>query len=171
MDFLITPSGDLAFMEEDNSLNKLCVTFYKSSIHPLRITFGVEVCEPKEAGENALTVMFNVEEIKNNKRVPIASDKVFTTQQILMRLKTSLGELANRTTIGSTIEKIMHKDISDSKVQESFKKIVSSAIEDLLTEHTIKVRPVVKKDNGYKQCMEIYIYEGNTLLTSQEMEW
>lgn len=171
MDFLITPSGDLLFSEEKNESKRLKIDFYQSKNKALKINFDIETYGETLPQKDTLIVTFDVPEIKENKRVPIVKDEAYISQQVIMRLKTSLGELPLRQEIGSMIETVMHKNLMDSAIHNKVENIVGEAISGLIDGYSVKAVPTVSKNNGYNQTIKVYIYKDNSLLTSYEMEW
>lgn len=170
-DFLITPEGDLVFSESNNDSKRLVINFYKSKVKALKISFDMEGYGKLKPNKNSLTIDFDILEIKNNKRVELIQDDAYLMQQILMRLKTSLGELPLRQEIGSMIETVMHKEITDKALHKKIEKIVSNTIKDLISDCAVKVIPKIEKSDRYNQCIEIYIYKDNSLLLNYGLEW
>lgn len=170
-DFLITPSGDLVFSEVDNDSKRLAINFYKSNVKTLKVSFDMEAYDKLEASKDSLTITFDLLEIKNNKRADLVQDDAYLMQQILMRLKTSLGELSLRQEIGSMIETVIHKELTNKALHSKIEKIVSDAIKDLFSDYSVKAIPRVEKSNGYNQCIDIYIYKDGSLLLSHGLEW
>ena len=76
-------------------------------------------------------INFKLTKLENDKRAMLVKDNAFLIQQIYMRLKTSLGELPLRNEIGSTIEKIKHKNLNDEKTKNDTEEIVKNAIKDI----------------------------------------
>lgn len=169
-DFLISSTGDLVFSDTKRGEEKLTISFYKSNTAPLKVNMEFYNRDEIESAEGSFTIYFDFNKIEENKRVPLAKKDSYIIQQIQMRLMTSLGELKNRSEIGSIMETVMHKNINDRKVQEKVKSIVADAISDLVEDCTIKTVPFISTDNGYKQCLKVYIYRDNNLLTTYEME-
>lgn len=170
MDLLITPSGDLLFTEVNDENRKLVITFYKSMGKALKINFNVQGDFKEQPSDNTLIISFDVSHKLKNKRASIVKDDAYKMQQIFIRLKTSLGELTNRTSIGSTLETVKHKNLNDSQIKSQIESIVSKAINDILTDFIVEATPEINKENGYKQIMNIKIYEDNELLTTYRME-
>lgn len=170
MDLLITPSGDLLFTEVNNKNSKLIVNFYKSNEKALRINFDVQGDLKTSPSKNTLIVSFDISQKLKNKRALTVKDDAYKTQQIYIRLKTSLGELENRMSIGSTLETVKHKNLNDVNIISQVENIVSKAINDILTDFTVKAIPEIKKENGYKQIMNIKIYKNDEILTTYQME-
>lgn len=170
MDLLITPSGDLSFTEIENKNNKLIINFYKGTGRALKVDFDVQGDFQEQPPKDALIISFDISHKLNNKRASIVKDDAHKMQQILIRLKTSLGELPDRTSIGSTLETVKHKNLNDSQVKAQVESIVSKAINDILSDFKVIATPEINKENGYKQIMNIKIYENNELLTTYKME-
>lgn len=170
MDLLITPSGDLFFTEIDKESSRLLITFYKSINNALKVDFDVQGNSKNQSSEGSLMVSFDISHKLRNKRAAIVKDDAYKIQQIYIRLKTSLGELAYRTSIGSTLETVKHKNLNDSQIKSQVESIVAKAINDVLTNFTVEAAPEINKENGYKQIMNIKIYENNELLTTYQME-
>lgn len=170
IDFLITPSGDLAFVENQKENKKLEIMFYNTKAKALKIDFDMETYSQKSPTKDCLTVNFEMIHTKNNKKAMLVEDDAYTAQQVLMRIKTSLGELSERPEIGSTIETVMHKNLNDKLTQSEVEKIIGDAIKDVLYNYSVKAIPEIQKENGYKQVMKILIYEDNEFIVSYEME-
>lgn len=171
IDFLLTSTGDITFSESDNESNRLTINFYKSNAKTLKISFDIEGYGDLEPEKNTLKITFHVQNLKNNKRADLIKGDAYLMQQILMRLKTSLGELSMRQEIGSMIEAVMHKDIRDKVVHSKLEKIIADAIKDLLGDFAVKVVPKIDKSNGYDQCINAYIYKDDYLLLTYGLEW
>ena len=170
IDFLLTPEGDLSFVEDQLENNRLKIDFYKTKSNALRILFDIAAGAELEPSSTALTINFNVLTNTPNKKALIAKDERYLIQQLLMRLKTSLGELPERQEIGSTLETVKHKRLNDKTTKAAVEAIVSSAIQDLYDGYLVKATPVIDKTDGYKQIMNVEIYKDNNLLLNYEME-
>lgn len=171
-DFAITSRGDIYFVENYKSYNKLKISFYRTdSKSMLRIRFHSVADEINTGSSNSLIIRFDVNTLQYNKQAAIVRDNEADIQKINMILRTSLGELAERPEIGSTIETVIHKDINDQSIKDEIVTIITNALSDIIGEPIVKVYPVINTDNGYRQCMKVVIYNGNTLLTNYEMEW
>lgn len=169
-DFLITPSGDLVFSEANNDEKRLTIKFYKSNTKVLKIGFDTEEYATLKANENALTIKFDILEVKNNKRANLIQDEAYIMQQILIRLRTSLGELPLRQEIGSMLETVMHKDLDDKSVHNKIKNIISDSISDLLYDYSIEIVSEVEKSDRYHQRIKAYIYKEDSLFMSYGLE-
>lgn len=170
IDFLITPSGDLAFTEIEKENQTLEISFYKTKTQALKISFEMDTYLTNTPKKDSLVVYFDLLSIKNNKRAMLVEDDAYKMQQIFMRIKTSLGELPERPEVGSKIETVMHQNIHDKAVQSKVERIVGDAIKDIVYNHSVKAIPTVIKDNDYKQVMNVMIYEDDDLLLTYEME-
>jgi phage baseplate assembly protein W len=169
-DFLLTPSGDVCFTEVDTDENKLTINFFKSPSPVLKINFNTENTGSNNIKNNTLIIKFDVYKTKYNKKIELVKSNAYVIQQIIIRLKTVLGELSLRSDAGSLLETVMHKDLNDVKVKSQVEKIVANAISDLLDDCTVSATPIVKYDNGYKQIMNIQIYNYGDLLLTYETE-
>ena len=170
MDLLITPSGDLAFTEINSKNNRLVINFYKSIGNALKIDFDIQGNHQEQPQKDTFVIRFNISHKLKNKRAELVKDDAYKMQQILIRLKTSLGELPDRLSIGSTLETVRHKNLNDEHVRLKVESIASKAINDILSDFKVVAKPEINKDNGYKQIMNIKIYENNDLLTTYAME-
>lgn len=170
MDLLITPSGDLAFTEINSKNKRLSVNFFKSMNNALKIDFDIEGNYQEHPQKDTFVIKFNISHKLKNKRAEIVKDDAYKMQQVLIRLKTSLGELPERLTIGSMLEIVKHKNLNDEHVRLKVENIVSTAINGILSDFKVVAKPEINKDNGYKQIMNIKIYENNELLTTYTME-
>lgn len=170
VDLLLTATGDVAFIETKEEKSRLKLTFFKTSGKAVKINFYTENIEEPKASNNGLTIKFNIENIKNNKRILTVKNDAYRVQQIKMRIKTSLGELPERTNIGSTLETVIHKRLYDSDVISKTKSIITEALTDIIEDLYIEAEPIIKKVDSYEQLMRIYIYSGNNLLLTYETE-
>lgn len=170
-DFLLSPNGDIMFSEVNSESNRLILNFYKCNTKVLKIDFDMEGYGDELPNNNTLTITFDVNAIKYNKRADLVKSDAYLMQQILMRLKTSLGELPMREEIGSMVETVMHKDIRDQAIHSKLEKIIGDAISDLMVDYSVKVVPKVDKSNGYDQCINAYIYKDDYLLLRYGLEW
>lgn len=170
MDFQLTSNGDISFCES-NIDNGSKIFFYKTKTKVLKINFNINRSMNVQRDTNSLLISFNYEPIKNNKRINIIKDEAFLIQQIMIRIKTSLGELPYRQDVGSKIETIIHKDISDSKNIETIRQIVSDAIKDIIDDYKVTAKASVSYDNGYSQCVIIKIIKENTAIFTYKIGW
>lgn len=170
-DFFITKSGDLAFEQNNNKKNKLKIMFYKTKTKALKIDIKIDSYETIKRSKNSLKINFKLTKLENDKKAMLVKDNAFLMQQIYMRLKTSLGELPLRNEIGSTVEKIKHKNLNDEKTRSDTEEIVKNAIKDILYDYSVKAIPrIINNGTDYKQIMKVMIYESNDLLFVYETE-
>ena len=171
IDLLLTPSGDLSFIEEQHQNKQLKIDFYKSKNKALRVTFFVEGSgEANKPSAKSLAIHFNILTKKANKKALLVTDNKYLTQQVTIRLQTALGELPQRTDIGSRLETVRHKNLNSLDTISSVEQIVSEAIKDILDDYTVKATPKITKENGYKQIMNVDIYKSKELLLNYELE-
>lgn len=170
MDFQLTPNGDISFCES-NIKNESKIFFYKTKTKVLRINFNINRLVKVQRNVNSLLISFNYEPIKNNKKINIVTDEAYLMQQILIRIKTSLGELPSRGNIGSEIETIIHKDLNDSKTIEKLKQIVSESIKDILDDYKITAKAKISYEDGYSQNVIIKIIKENETFFTYKIGW
>lgn len=170
MDFLLTPNGDLAFTESHRENKKLKINFYKTKSRALKVDFEMDTYLTYNPPKDSLTITFDINHIKNDKKAMMVKDDAYKIQQILMRIKTSLGELPERQEIGSKIETVMHKNLHSSSTISKVEQVVGDAIRGLVSNCTIIAKPYVKKESEYKQIMNVMIYQDEELLLTYEME-
>lgn len=170
VDFLLTPTGDLVFTEIEEEKTRLKLSFFKSAGKALKINFNVEDSEYPTRNNNTLVINFNLENIKNNKRILTVKDNAYLMQQIIIRFKTSLGELPLRSTYGSLLETTMHKNLHDIETRKDIEKKATDAIADLLDDFYVKATPIINRVNGYNQTMCLTVYENDEEILRYEME-
>lgn len=169
-DFMIDNNGDISFLENNNNNSRLRINFYKSNYKSIAIKFDVDNDYVQE-DNHMFTLKFNLSNKKYNKNLLEVTNRNYIIQRIIINLKTSLGQLPNRTDVGSRLETIYHKNIYDITVHKELEKIVSAAIGDLIDNYSIDIKPYINKDNGYTPMIKIYVYSSNELYFYYEMEW
>ena len=169
-DFMITSSGDLVFTESSKENKKLEISFYVSQTNTLKINFEVDTYQDEIPRNNSLQINFSYDDLAYNKKAMMVSNDACKMQQIMMRLKTSLGELAERPEIGSMVETVMHQNIKDKAVQSKIIQVIGEALSDILSNYSIKVIPHIDRTNGYNQVIKVLIYENNELVLVYDLE-
>lgn len=171
VDFMLSPKGDILFTESNKLKSQTEISFFISKGKPLKIDFHIHEYPNNETKEGQVLVTFNLMDKKYDKHALLANDDVSLIQQIIIRVRTTLGELKHRDTIGSEIETVMHKHLNEQSTEKLLSSVIRNALVDLITDVDVIVEPVVKKGIGYKQYMKAYIFRGNNILTTYEMEW
>lgn len=166
-DFAITPNGDLIFTSNVVNKERTNIEFYLTQTKALRIDFNTSHIENDDFVDNRLTINFNTVTRHNDKRTKIISDNEYLEQQVLISLKTPLGEMPNRKNIGSELESSMHKDMYDTKVLNQIETKVFKAINGKIENCIIKAFPGIEKDHTYKQVVNVKIYSDDTTINYQ----
>lgn len=149
IDFLLNSDKDDIMIEQSNRSRQLKIQFNVSeSSKKLKIQFFVEtVARPKQT-VCPLKINFMIGNTNN----PYAKEKIYMTpvcannetytiQQIMIRLKTELGEVLQRPLLGSRLVEYRHKDKFDKSNLLAIKDIVEGIVND--DNYIVKVRPNV----------------------------
>lgn len=164
IDLALNAKGDLLFVKPDSKIKPLKVSFYLAKKKAIKIDFLIDDSNKIEGSSNSLSMKFNVDD-KISKASPlILSDNMAKIQSIKIRLATALGEIKGDPTIGSRLELARHKEIYLESVINEIIQTVKESISDVLPSAEVKAKPVIKKNNTYKQCVEIYIYNEGYLI-------
>ena len=121
IDFLLNSDKDDIMIEQSNRSRQLKIQFnVAESSKKLKIQFFVEtIARPKQT-THPLKINFTIQN-KNNPYTKqnvyaasiCADNEVYTIQQIMIRLKTELGEVLQRPLLGSRLVEYRHKDKFD----------------------------------------------------------
>ena len=162
IDFLLNSDKDDIMIEQSNRSRQLKIQFnVAESSKKLKIQFFVEtIARPKQI-VCPLKINFMIGNTNNpytKEKIymtPVcANNEVYTIQQIMIKLKTELGEVLQRPLLGSRLVEYRHKDKFDKSNLLAIKDIVEGIVND--DNYIVKVRPNVDE----KQIMSwhnIYI--------------
>ena len=88
----------------------------------------------------------------------------------MLRLKTQLGELKNRKTIGSRLDEVKHNYLFMEETKNRIEIIAKEAIKDIYPNAIVKAQPVAKQySHGYKQLMVLTIYDEDIIILEYEL--
>lgn len=164
-DLALTEKGDIVFQQNINRQKPFKICFVVSKGKAFKINFRTEDCSSLVASSNAIKISFDIGKKENNKKAIIFYDQNARIQSIKIRIQTALGDVAGRQSLGSSLETVKHKQLHDKKVQQQVITIIKEAIQDILPNADVRVKPVAtKSDRGYVQKLVIYIYEYNILI-------
>lgn len=157
-DFKITKTGDIVFKENDITSNKIKVSFVLSKTNACKVCFDFNEFEATTPSKNALKVQFNLVEKTANKSTTVLKAEDALAQLMLLKLKTTVGELPLRENFGSKISLLRHKDINDSnlKLLEDY---ITDCISDIVSQPTVKASAYIDYTNGYNQTVIVRIYD------------
>ena len=91
------------------------------------------------------------------------------SQLLLMKLKTTLGELPLRPEFGSKISLLKHKDINNSNLR-LLEEYIADCISDIVSEPTVKATAYIDYRNGYNQTVQVRVYDKNKNILSYILE-
>jgi phage baseplate assembly protein W len=170
-DLALTEKGDIIFQQDTNKSNPFKICFAVSNGKAIRIQLRTEDCSPLLGGDNGIKVSFNIGQTKNNKKAIIFDDADAKIQAIKIRLQTALGDTAGRQSLGSELETVKHKQLYNDDVQQQVITMVKEAIQDIIQNAEVRVKPVaVKSSTGYVQKLIIYIYEYDILIFKYDLK-
>lgn len=164
-DFKINKTGDLVFKENDIESNKIKVSFVLSQTNSCKIYFDLNEFETIVPSSHALNIQFDLVQKTANKSVSVLKQEDALAQLILLKLRTSIGELPLRKQFGSKISLLKHKEINKSnlKLLEDY---IEECVSDILSQPTVEASSYIDYRNGYKQTVKIRIYDKNKNILS-----
>lgn len=170
VDFAVNNNGDIMFSECNTDYSTLNLKFTLSNTKTQKITFAIDkVQEVGHLSDDYMKISFM---LKNN-------DKTFSTmvykgdealaQLIALQLKSTLGELLYRTDDGSKLSLFKHENINPTtlSILETY---LTNYLQDYLYNPIVKATPNIDYKNGYKQVVELNIYNDENLLLQYNLE-
>lgn len=168
-DFKISKTGDLVFKENDITSNKIKVSFVLSKTSTCKICFDLNEFEQLKPTKNALKIQFNLVEKTANKSVTILNQEDALGQLLMLKLKTTIGELPLRESFGSKISLMKHKDINSSNLKQ-LEDYITECISDIVSDPTVKASSYIDYSNGYNQTVKVRIYNKNKNILNYILE-
>lgn len=168
-DFKISKTGDLIFKENDITSNKIKINFVLSGTNACKVCFDFNEFVEVTPSKNALKVQFNLVEKTANKSIVMLKEEEALSQLLLMKLKTTLGELPLRPEFGSKISLLKHKDINNSNLR-LLEEYIADCISDVVSEPTVKATAYIDYRNGYNQTVQVRVYDKNKNILSYILE-
>lgn len=168
-DFKVSKTGDLIFKENDITSNKIKISFVLSKTSACKICFDFNECEQVSPSKNALKIQFNLVEKTANKSVMMLNQEDALGQLLFLKLKTTVGELPQRTEFGSKISLMKHKDINTSNLKQ-LEDYITDCISDIVSDPTVKATSYIDYANGYNQTVKIRIYDKNKNILNYILE-
>lgn len=158
-DLFLTPRGDLAIKDINNSQKRLEVNFITSKSNALGINFYIEDTSSLKAYKNSLSLSFSIDKPEYNKELEMISGDAYMEQAIKIRLLTSLGSLRGNTDIGSKLELVVHEFVDSSTTITSLEKIVKEAIYDLIPNAHVYISKPNSRYLDYSTTLKILIVD------------
>lgn len=158
-DLFLTPRGDLAIKDINNSQKRLEVNFITSKSNALGINFYIEDTSSLKAYKNSLSLSFSIDKPEYNKELEMISGDAYMEQAIKIRLLTSLGSLRGNTDIGSKLELVVHEFVDSSTTITSLEKIVKEAIYDLIPNAEVRISKPNSRYLDYSTTLKILIVD------------
>ncbi len=158
-DLFLTPRGDLAIKDINNSQKRLEVNFITSKSNALGINFYIEDTSSLKAYKNSLSLSFSIDKPEYNKELEMISGDAYMEQAIKIRLLTSLGSLRGNSDIGSKLELVVHEFVDSSTTITSLEKIVKEAIYDLIPNAHVYISKPNSRYLDYSTTLKILIVD------------
>lgn len=166
LDFKITDSGDLAFSDEISS-EKIRIRFSIADYPTFLLSFDTDFRKVNKK-EEGLTISFDTNSTLDlNDKFSSAKNDEEIIQAIRIGVRTELGELDQRSTVGSTLLLYKHKRI-DISLLNNVKNIIQDIVNSVSGNDTYSVEAVQEEGTGNFYChnITIYIYRDNELFYS-----
>lgn len=149
IDFLLNTDRDDIVLEQSNRSNTLKIQFtVAEASKKLKIQFFIETIARIKPTINPLKIKFEIQKQEDpyiNKAVKslkiCQNNEDYFVQQLMIKLKTELGEIPGYGDFGSTLVEYRHKDKFDKTNLLKIKEIVKSFVDS--DEYDVKVTPAV----------------------------
>lgn len=168
-DFQIDKSGDIMFREQFKENSSLNISFYLSKTKAQKIMFDLIDFKKNEPSEYALKISFDINKSLANKSVSIINEENALNQLIIIKLKTTLGELPYRKNFGSKISLMKHKEINATNLSQ-LEAYVRECLKDIIPNPVVEAKPYINYDNGYNQTVILTVYNGNKQILNYILE-
>jgi hypothetical protein len=170
VDFAINDSGDLLFSKRDDKYKSLNIKFNISKTKVQKISFLTTTDgEVHHKSDNYLQLSFTIEDVDNKTTSIVYKDDTSLAQLISLQLKDTLGELSYRTDDGSKLSLYKHQNINKDTLR-ALESYLQTFLADYLYNPIVKATPVISYTNGYKQAVELFIYNDSNLLLQYKIE-
>lgn len=171
-DLKLTPTGDIMFCSNRDDSSKIIFNFLVTNSAPIILNFN---CHTEDisltTSSNALQLDFTISDTISKTNSVTTNTDEYIKQLCLIRLRTVLGELKYRTSLGSRLELAMHKNLFLEETKNEVTKYVAEAINDILPNADIECTPmIINKLNGYKQVMKIAIKDNGDLIATDYIQ-
>lgn len=164
IDLAINRKGDLIFTTVEKKVSPLTISFLQCEQSGMKISFKIIDNPRLKREESSLKISFNVEDKKDSLSALTIKENKAKVQNLEIRLRTELGELANRPQIGSLLKKYKHENLHSEKVLADIQAAVVEAITHLIPYPEVRVKPIIYKTERYKQTVQINIFENGYLI-------
>lgn len=144
-DLRLNDKGDIV-LSRGRIYPNLQIDFFVNRFPVYKIDFAAGQSGRRDVPEKALEIKFFTEKTpflgKMKAECVTAIDEI--RQRITVRLRTELGDIRKRMTVGSELYAYKQKDITDYSVRLAVKEIVESSVKDILEDPVVLIR----KENG-----------------------
>lgn len=165
LDFLMNDVGDI-MLGRNEEFPQMKVSFHISKFPIFKIQFAAsEMYQELPAGDDVFKIRFKINNKHQDGNVTMKTlnGEDGIRQQLLIRLRTELGDIAGYKDYGSRINEIRHYDHRSAAVQSKLKTMVENIVADLLENPEV----IIKLEEGttyfYCQNLNIYIYSNDKL--------
>lgn len=170
VDLALNDSGDLLFTEKTDDLLPQRIAFNFSDTNTQKVSFAfTDVSEVIHNSNNYLRIEFMINKDESKMKAVIHTEEDALVQLINLKLNTCLGDLPQRLTFGSKLSLFKHENINSS-ILIQMEKYIQAILSEYIYGIKVKAIPVISYDNGYKQVVEISIYNDSELLLTYDIE-
>lgn len=170
VDFAINDTGDLLFTKRDDKYKPFNIKFNIAKTKVQKISFLTSPFEETHHKSNDyLKVSFIIEDIENKTTSLVYKDTDVLTQLIAIQLNGTVGELPYRTDDGSKLSTYKHQNINKDFLS-NLESYLTSFLSGYISSPVVKANANINYNNGYKQAVDIYIYNNSDLLLKHTLE-
>lgn len=164
VDFAVSQQGDLLFHKQDKSNTRFKASFVISKTKALKVIMDFNGFENNfDDSSNKFKASFDIDHKIYDKSANIIKEEDALTQLLMLQLKTSLGEIPNRSKVGSKLSLMRHAEIDKSNLLK-IKSYVLEAIKDNIPNAIVDVYVEINNSENYREDIAVKIYNKDQLL-------
>ena len=159
LDFMLTDSGDISFVQVENTDTEFQLDFFVSNNSALFLDFRVENYKDFEYISNlipGLVFNFTIDKINYDKEVVYNYDEEdYLYQQLKIRISTTLNTVLGNEDLGCDVEYYRHKSIDDNI--NYILSSIETAVKDIMPNAIVTINKVNSGYYDYTDTLEITV--------------
>ena len=157
-DLYLTDNGDITITTSNRNYDaEFEYNFHIAPTDSLLFNFNIENLYKTQTYNNQLNYNFYIYTPKYDKIAVAVKDNKYLEQAIKIRLNTELNTVRHNEDMGSDIFSLVHKDPTDTKIQEQLKEKVKIALSDILKDYSVSVQVMQSNYLDYHDNVRIVI--------------